>query len=287
MSLQPGTIETMHVARKIDTGYVLTNGEEEILLHHNDSNNTLEENEEVEVFLYHDKDGKTVATTTIPTITRLDHDWAEVAEVIPKLGAFVHIGIRKDMLIPRDDLPKFRSIWPKVGDKLLVKLDLDNRGLLIAVPATGSVIAEKYEEAPDHMLNKTVSGYVYFSSREGTEIFTDQKYRGFIHHTERKREPRLGEHVTGRVIDVKEDGTINVSLIPVKRDSIPIDAEAILQYLEENNGVIPFSDKSDPEEIRSTFKISKAAFKRALGSLMKQGKVKQENRKTYLIEEKR
>lgn len=278
-----GLIQKMQVLRKIDTGYVLKQGEDEALLHHNEAGHVLEEGEEVEVFLYNDKKGNVTATTSLPTVTMKNYDWAEVVEVVPKLGVFVHIGIAKEMLISNDDLPKFRSIWPKPGDKLYIKLGLDYRNRLIAIPAAGSTFAKIYEVAPESLLNQTVEGRVYFSSREGTEIFTKEGYRGFIHHTERKTEPRLGELVTGRVIAVKEDGTINVSLRPVKKESIPIDAEDILRHLKDHEGVIPFSDKSDPEDIRATFNMSKAAFKRALGRLMKEGKVEQRDGKTYLL----
>ena len=282
MTLPLGTIQTMKVLRKIETGYVLGQGEAEALLHHNEASSELEENQEIDVFLYKDKKGNTTATTILPTVQIGKYDWAEVAEVIPKLGAFVNIGIAKEILVSNDDLPPFRSIWPQPGDKLLISLGLDYRDRLIAELATGSVIADLFTVAPETLLNQKIQGRVYYSSREGTEVITEDGYRGFIHHTERKAEPRLGEQINGRVIDVKEDGTINISLRPVRKESIPLDAEDILQHLEANNGVIPFSDKSDPEDIRGTFNISKAAFKRALGSLMKEGKVEQHNGKTYL-----
>ena len=278
-----GTIQTMRVLRKIETGYVLGHDGQEALLHHNETHQPLIEGEEVKVFLYSDKKGNIAATTTIPNVTIQHYGWAEVVEVVPKLGVFVNIGIQKEMLVSNDELPKFRSIWPKPEDRLYVKLDLDDKNRLMAIPATGRVIADLYKKAPETLLNQVVGGRGYFSSREGTEIITMEGYRGFIHHTERKSEPRLGELVKGRVIDVKEDGTINVSLRPIKRESIPIDAEDIIRYLRENGGVMPFSDKSDPEEIRATFQISKAAFKRALGRLMKEGKVEQRDDKSYLL----
>src|SRR5699024_3556145 len=118
-------------------------------------------------------------------------------------------------------------------------------------------------------LNQVVSGPVYFTSKEGSVMLTEEKYRGFIHHTEREREPRLGEHVTGRIIEVKEDGTLNVSLLPLKHERIDDDAELILAYLNEHDGEMPFNDRSSPDDIRNTFQISKSAFKRALGRLMR------------------
>ncbi|RCW74991.1 CvfB family protein [Saliterribacillus persicus] len=281
MSNQIGTIQTLEVLREIDTGYVL---EDDILLHYNETDSELEAEQSVEVFVYQDKKGQTVATTQLPTIQIGIYGWAEVVEVLPHLGAFVDIGTTKDILVSKDDLPLFENVWPIIGDKLYVSLGKDQKGRLLALPAT-EVVFERgvFEPAPDDLLNATIKGHIYRTDREGSVCITEAGYRGFIHHTERKEEPRLGELVEGRVIDVKEDGTINVSLRPLKKYSMGEDADMILERLEESNGVIPFSDKSDPEDIRGTFNISKAAFKRALGKLMKERKIEQRDGKTYLI----
>ncbi|RLL46747.1 hypothetical protein D8M04_05965 [Oceanobacillus piezotolerans] len=282
-TLKIGTVETMTVLRKIETGYVLEKDGEQALLHHNEAKEELEENEQVTVFLYNDKKGNIAATTTLPTIRMDSYDWAEVVEVSPRLGGvFVQIGIAKEMLVSKDDLPLYESVWPKVGDKLFVTLGLDQKGRLLAIPATEGIIYREIELAPEDLLNSQVTGHVYHTSREGTAIITKENYRGFIHHFERKSEPRLGELVTARVIEVKHDGTLNLSLRPLKQHGMMEDADLILEHLQVNNGIIPFSDKSEPEDIRGTFEISKAAFKRALGKLMKEGKIEQRDGKTYL-----
>ncbi|UJL45411.1 hypothetical protein KFZ58_13485 [Virgibacillus sp. NKC19-16] len=277
-----GTIQTMLVLRKIDTGYVLKKDTEEALLHHNETENELEIDQEIDVFLYNDKKGQVIATTKLPSIVMDSYGWTEVTEVIPKLGAFVSIGIAKDMLVSVDDLPLFEAVWPNIGDKLFVTLGKDQKGRLLAIPATEGIMAREIEAATEELLNQPIKGTVYHTSREGSAIMTEESYRGFIHHTERKEEPRLGELVQGRVIEVKEDGTLNVSLRPLKQHSMGEDADAILAHIEESGGQIPFDDKSDPEDIRGTFHISKAAFKRALGKLMKEGKIKQRDGSTYL-----
>ncbi|UOQ87542.1 S1-like domain-containing RNA-binding protein [Gracilibacillus salinarum] len=279
---QIGTNQTLEVLRKIDTGYVL---EGDILLHHNETDKELEAEQSVEVFVYQDKKGQTVATTQLPAIQIDTYGWAEVVEVLPHLGVFVNIGTTKEILVSKDDLPLFIDVWPIVGDELYVSLGKDRKGRLLALPATEGIFERMFESAPDDLLNDTVSGRIYRTDREGAVCITEEGYRGFIHHTERKGEPRLGEQVEGRVIEVKHDGTLNVSLRPLKQHSMGEDADEILTLLEENNGVMPFSDKSDPEEIRETFNISKAAFKRALGKLMKERKIEQRDGKTYLISE--
>ncbi|SHM56645.1 CvfB family protein [Gracilibacillus kekensis] len=274
-----GTIQTLEVVREMDTGYVLEN---DILLHHNETDSALDEGDMTEVFLYRNKKGQTIATTQLPHIQINIYGWAEVAEVLPHLGVFVNIGTSKEMLVSKDDLPLFEDVWPIAGDQLYVTLGNDQKGRLLALPATESIFEREFEAAPDRLLNTTITGRIYRTGREGSVGITEEGYRAFIHHTEQKEEPRLGEQVKGRVIDIKEDGTINVSLRPFKKESIREDADEILAHLEENDGVISFSDKSDPEAIRDTFHISKAAFKRALGKLMKQRKIEQVDGKTYL-----
>lgn len=139
------------------------------------------------------------------------------------------------------------------------------------------------ELAFDIEMNASVSGRVYHTSREGTAIFSEEGYRGFIHHTERESEPRLGELVHGRVIEVKEDGTLNLSLLPLKQDRMADDADKILAALHENDGMIPYGDRSDAQAIQDNFQMSKSAFKRALGRLMKQRKIEQRDGNTYLL----
>ncbi|MBB6452397.1 hypothetical protein HNQ94_000842 [Salirhabdus euzebyi] len=277
-----GTVQILTVARKIDTGYVLSDGANEYLLHITEATGELEEGQNVDVFLYQDKKGQIVATMTIPDIRFEEYGWAEVVEVVRNLGVFVNIGIQKEILVSKDDLPLLEDVWPDVEDELFVKLGTDKRGRLLAIPATESVFEETWEHAPESVLNTPMSGRVYRANKEGTTIITEEGYRGFIHHTERKREPRLGEWVKGRVIDVKSDGTLNLSLRPLKQEGMLEDADVILAYIEEEGGVIPFSDKTDPEDILGTFNISKAAFKRALGKLMKEKKIEQRDGKTYL-----
>ncbi|KAB8127037.1 hypothetical protein F9U64_18655 [Gracilibacillus oryzae] len=281
MNNQIGTIQILEVLREIETGYVL---EGDILLHHNETDTELEAEQSVDVFLYQDKKGQTVATTQLPAIQINVYGWAEVVEVLPHLGVFVNIGTTKEILLSKDELPLFENVWPTAGDKVYISLGRDRKGRLLALPATEIVFErELFEEAPDDLLNANVTGRIYRTDREGSVCITEEGYRGFIHHTERKEEPRLGELVEGRVIEVKEDGTLNVSLRPLKQHSMGEDADMILARLEESNGVIPFSDKSDPEDIRGTFNISKAAFKRALGKLMKERKIEQRDGKTYLV----
>lgn len=280
-----GHITNCVVIRFDDTGYVLEKNDTEIHLHQDEATEELNEGDTVCVFIYEGKRDQLTASLKIPQITHNFYGFATVVESIPNLGVFVDIGTTKEILVSMDDLPYLDEVWPIEGDLLYVKLGTDRRGKLLAIPATEGVIDDIRKLASDDLLNKNVQGSVYLTDREGSAVLTDEGYRGFIHYTERKDEPRMGEQVDARVIDVKEDGTINLSLRPLKQFGMQEDAEVILDYILSQDGEIPFYDKSDPEDIRETFQISKSAFKRALGKLMKDGKVKQEEGKTYSINE--
>ncbi|HEY4578433.1 MAG TPA: DNA-binding protein, partial [Savagea sp.] len=118
----------------------------------------------------------------------------------------------------------------------------------------------------------------------GTFLLTEEPlYRIFVHESERREEPRLGEELSVRIVDVKEDGTLNGSLLPRKEERLDDDAEVIWDYLNTVGGRMPFTDKSDPVEIKEMFQMSKGAFKRALGRLMKERKVVQQDGWTEIV----
>ncbi|WP_028782931.1 S1 RNA-binding domain-containing protein [Thalassobacillus devorans] len=283
-NLKIGMVQKMNVQKKKTEGFVLSDGDQEVMLPDEQARDDIELDKEIEVFLYQDKRGNTLATMTTPEVDLETYGWVEVVEVVKNLGVFVDIGIEKEILVSSDDLPLLESVWPKPGDWLFVSLEHDKKGRLLAKPITEGAVQEDLEPAPESLLKSDITGRIYRSTKAGSFLLTEEGYRGFIHPSERREEPRVGETVTGRVIDVKEDGSINVSLRPLKQEGMTEDAEVIMEYLIERGGSIPFHDKSDPDDIRKTFRISKAAFKRALGKLMKEGKVIQQDGKTILTD---
>lgn len=284
MSLQEliGQTVTLTVARKADFGYFLTDGNEDVLLHINEADREYEEDESVEVFLYVDSEGRTSASTTIPEVAIGKYAWLKVVDSNPNVGVFLDIGIKKDLLLGIDDLPAHKSVWPKEGDMVYVTLRVNNNYLLYAKLATDPVIESISTKATRKDFNKNIQGHIYRTAKVGSWIYTIEGFKGFIHESQRQKEPRLGQMVEGRIIDVKEDGTVNVSLLARKQESQDLEAERIFEYLMSRNGAMPFNDKSMPEDIQERFQLSKGAFKRALGKLMKEGRVYQEGSWTYL-----
>ncbi|MCM3229435.1 CvfB family protein [Bacillus altitudinis] len=279
--MRPGEQLTLQIDNEMEYGYFLTDGEDSVLLHRSEMTEDIGDRDEVEVYLYVDHEERLAATMKIPKINAHTYDWVEVVDVVEDMGAFVDIGLSKDALVATEHLPPFEEAWPKKGDKLYCMLKVTSYGRMFAKPATEDVISELFTEAPETLMNKEMTGTIYRLIATGSFMLTDTGIRGFIHRTERKEEPRLGSTVTGRVIAVKEDGTVNVSLLPRKQDALSVDAEEILTYMRTRNGAMPYGDKSDPEDIRERFQMSKAAFKRALGHLMKNDLVYQKEGWTY------
>ncbi|SEN13763.1 hypothetical protein SAMN05192533_109141 [Mesobacillus persicus] len=283
MTLQEYTGRTVEltVARISEFGYFLTDGQEDVLLHRNETNLELEEGEKVKVFLYVDSRGRQTATTTMPTVTVGEYAWVPVVDVMPDTGVFLGIGISKDILLGKDDLPVLESVWPQKGDMVYITLRVNRNNLIYARMASDQVIQDISSPATRQDFNKNVHGYIYRTARVGSWMITAEGFKGFIHESQRIVEPRVGEKVEGRIIDIKEDGTVNISLLPRKQEALDKDAEKILEYLESRNGAMPYSDKSMAEDINDRFGLSKSSFKRALGKLMKEGRVYQEEGWTY------
>lgn len=127
----------------------------------------------------------------------------------------------------------------------------------------------------------SIKGKIYNVTDDGVFLLTDEKYIGFIHKDEQTQPLKIGMTVEGRVTFVRPDGRINLSLRPQKELARVVDAEKIMEYIRKRNGSMPFNDTSPPEAIKERFGISKAAFKRALGKLLKDGLV--EEREGWIV----
>lgn len=282
--LQAATVVDLEVVREAPFGYFLSDGTQELLLHETETTGTLNEGQTVKVFLYRDKTGRLAATMTIPVVVIGSYAWLSVVEVKKNLGVFLDIGIKKDILLSKDDLPARFSQWPVVGDKLYCTLTTDKKNRLLAQPAEEDKIAEISHPASESLFNKQITGTVYRLIDTGASFISDEGIRGFIHESEQKEEQRLGGRITGRVIHVKEDGTVNGSLLPRKHERIDEDAEMLFTYLLNRGGSMPYTDKTHPDDIKKLFDMSKGSFKRALGKLMKEKKVYQKDGWTRISE---
>lgn len=236
-------------------------------------------------FIYIDMNQKPRFTTKRIAATRKKYGWGDVTEVRRDLGVFVDVGLpNKHVVVSLDILPEMKELWPKKGDKLFVKLDVDRKERLWALPADPEVFQKIAGRAYDNMQNQSMEAIVYRLKLTGTFVYLPkQNMLGFIHPSERFSEPRLGQVLEVRVIGYRAiDQTLNLSLKPRSFEMLENDAQMILTYLEDKGGFMTLNDKSAPEDIKAVFGISKGQFKKALGGLMKAGKISQDMTGTTL-----
>lgn len=241
--------------------------------------------EAVEGFGYQNQSQDNCFTTQIPKSRKGHFAFATVKDVRRDLGVFVDIGLPdKDIAVSLDELPTMRELWPKKGDRLMVQLTVDAKNRIWASIAEEKIFRALSKNGTPDLKNKDISGTVFRLKLMGTYLLTDDFYIGFIHPSERFNEPRLGEVVNGRVIGIRPDGVLNLSLKPRAHEAISDDAAMILAYLERTpTHTMPYTDKSDPEAIKQMFGISKGQFKRAIGHLLKARLIKQADGQTQLL----
>lgn len=283
--LESGSITKLEVIGREGSRWALDGGQEEILMNVSDADENVQIGDTVEVFLYVNRRKELTATMVMPNVTIDTFGWAKVIRIEPREGVYVDIGSSFEVLVNGADLPQFQKLWPQPGDELYMTLRTDLGGGIFGRLATEERVMERIGFAEPDLFNADVIARPYRLLPVGSFMLTiPENYRIFVHESERKAEPRLGEKVNVRVIDVHTDGTMNGSLLPRVEERLSGDAEVIYTYLMEIGGKMPFTDKSTPDEIREMFNMSKGAFKRALGRLMRERKVIQEDGWTKSVE---
>lgn len=238
-------------------------------------------------FAYENEDHKLQITKNVPTAQKDVYGWGTVVANRHDLGVFVAIGLPdKDIVVSLDDLPTITSLWPQKGDRLMIAIKEDSKGRLWGEIAQQNIINAVSRRAPQEMKSKQIKATVYRNKMAGTLVLTEDYYLGFIHPSQRDDEPRLGEIVNARVIGVRDDGTLNLSLKPLAYKTMNEDATFLLLQLQRRSDhFLPFNDKSNPEAIKRQFGFSKSQFKRALGHLYKERLIEQVDGGIKLVEQ--
>lgn len=279
-----GDVAELTVARLGEAGAFLDAGtgntSDDILLHRHQWAHPVQVGDKVKVYLYLDAQNRMTASMKLPKMREGQLGYVKVLSVT-RQGGFVDVGAERGVFLPYSEMRGHVSpeqlVW--------VKLYRDKSGRQAVTMRVEDDMVRASVPAKDVKIGDTLTGTVYNILPEGFFIFTPQRYIGFIYRKEVPGE-RLdfGQKVTGRVTFVREDGRVDLSLREVKEKAMITDSDRILQLLQKRQGTMPYSDDTPPEILRSVFSISKAAFKRALGKLMKDGLVTQENGWTTLTE---
>ena len=265
--LNPMSVVKLKAVRESDFGIFLDAGtgstSDDILLHKNQQTSEIKVGDVVEVFLYLNPQKKLTASMKVPKmrvgqISRL--------KVINKSaeGIFLDVGAERGIFMPFAEMVG----RPAVGDTVWAKLYIDKSGRLATSMKVSDEIRRASQPAKNLHRGDRVKGSIYNITESGAFMFTEDKNIVFIAQKEIPRVLKCGENVEARVTFVREDGRLNASLIQQKEFAQHTDARKILKFMRENKD-INLSDKTDPKKIYALFHISKAAFKRAIGHLLK------------------
>lgn len=274
-----GKYNTLKIVKDLDFGVYLDGGDElEILLPARYVPKNVKPGDEVEVFIYHDNEGRIIATTAKPLAIVGEFQFMEVKSV-NNTGAFLEWGLMKDLLVPF----KEQKMPMREGKWYLVHIHLDH--------VTGRIVAsariDKFLDnvMPEYSLNQEVNLLVADETDIGYKVIINNLHWGLLYHNEVFRRIEKGEQLKGYIKEVREDEKIDVSLTPLGYQKVEGIAGTILESLKMQGGFIPVHDKSEPDIIYSLFRCSKKAFKQAIGALYKQKMISLESDGIHLIKE--
>ena len=272
--LQLGKRQELTVVKRMKFGVYLAEGkdaEERVLLPVKEVPDETEIGDRMEVFLYLDSKDRMIATRREPYAELGGIAVMEVKEV-SNIGAFLDWGLEKDLLLPF----KEQSRRVAQGEKVLAAVYLDKSRRFCATMN----VYEYLETDSPYQKDDRVTGTIYETEGNfGVFVAVDNRYSGLIPKREAAGNYRIGDTIQVRVTAVKPDGKLDLS--PNERVEVQMDkdAELVMKVIEEYEGVLPFGENVSPEIIKREFGISKAAFKRAVGRLYKQGRIQiMENR---------
>lgn len=266
MTINVGQFNTLKVSRKVDFGFYMEDGEEGILLPKRFAPRTLRVGDELSVFVYHDSDNRLIATTQKPKAIA-----GEIAQLkcvsVTGLGAFLDWGLMKDLFVPKSK----QISGMREGADYLVKLYVDEQ--------TGRIAATEKIEAMmsnDELIVKEkdiVELLAYRESELGYVMIINNKHLGLLHSNEIFTTLKVGDKMEGFIKTIRPDNKIDLVLGKPGYQKVEDEAGKILRLLSENNGYLPYHDKSDPQEIYDFFGMSKKTFKMTTGNLYKQQKI--------------
>ena len=266
--IELGKKQTLEVVKKVEFGVYLAEEQgsmDKVLLPKKQVPEGAEAGTQIEVFIYRDSKDRLIATTAVPKLTLGELAVLTVKEV-GKIGAFLDCGLEKDLFLPfKQQTRKVRT-----GDEVLVAMYIDKSNRLCA---TMNVYEYLKKESP-YTKEDTVHGVIYEISKNfGAFVAVDNLYSALIPAKEFHGEYEIGDVVEARVTGVKPDGKLDLSIRRKAHLQMDEDAEYVMQVIDEFDGVLPFNDKVSPGIIQREFKMSKNAFKRAVGKLYKEGRI--------------
>lgn len=274
-----GEKQALNVVKKVDFGVYLADPEgrpeDRVLLPVKQVPEGCECGDEITVFLYKDSKDRLIATTNEPKLMMGQVALLKVAQT-GRIGAFLDWGLEKDLFLPFKE--QTGHVVP--GDEVLVSLYIDKSERLCAKMN----VYESLRTDSPYKKDDRVNGRVYeLSDNFGAFVAVDNIYSALIPKKELYGDVRVGDAVSARVIKVHEDGKLELGIREKAYLQMDKDAADILRLIESYDGALPFNDKASPEVIRRETGMSKNEFKRAVGRLLKSGKIEIGDRTIRLL----
>ena len=263
--IQLGKTQCLNIIKKTDFGVYLGTEDDKVLLPKKQVPEDIEIGDALTVFVYRDSSDRLIATTNTPKIELGGLARLKVSEV-SSIGAFLDWGLEKNLLLPYRE----QTTHVNTGDEYLVALYIDRSNRLAATMKVSRYLKTTDKYVKDSAVSGTVIG---IKPDHGIYVAVDDKYYGFITRNEMSDNIKIGDVVHGRVIKVREDNKITISIHQKAYIQMDEDSTLIYNKIVELGGSLGFTDKADPEVIKKYFNMSKNAFKRAVGRLLKQEKV--------------
>ena len=271
-----GEYNTMKVLRLVDFGVYLDDGAEGILLPKRFVPANLNPGDDIKVFIYHDSDDRLIATTQHPHGILGDIVKLKAVSVTAQ-GAFMDWGLMKDLFVAKSQ--QLTGMLP--NGEYLVKIYRDKQTNRIA--ATERFDNTLSNDVLTIKVLDVVNLIVYRRTDIGYVVIINNQHTGVLHHNEIYRSIGVGDKFEGFIKKIYPDNKIDVSAGKPGYQRVEDEAGKIVRLLEENNGYLPYYDKSDPEIIYEFFGMSKKTFKMTVGNLFKQKKILLEDTGIRLI----
>ena len=264
--IKVGEYNHLKISREVDFGLYLDDGKDGILLPKRYVPANVKIGDVIKVFIYHDSDDRLIATTQEPKgkvgeIVRL-----KAVSVTPQ-GAFLDNGLMKDLFVPRSK--QLTQMYP--NEEYLVKIYIDERtGRMTATEkveqflSNESLTVKEMDMVNLTVLRRTEIGYM---------VIINHLHTGVLHFNEVFRDISIGDSFKGFIKKISADNKIDVVVGKPGYQKVEDELQKIINLLEENNGYLPYNDKSSPEDIYSYFGMSKKTFKMTTGNLYKQRKI--------------
>jgi hypothetical protein len=265
-TIKVGEYNTLKVARAFDFGMYLGEGKDVVLLPKRFVPPNTEVGDTLNVFVYHDSENRLIATTQQPIGIIGDIVYLQVVSVTNQ-GAFMDWGLMKDIFVPKSK----QLMGMRLGGQYLVKIYLDEQ--------TGRVAAsEKFEnDLSNEVLTvkelEPVDLIVFRRTDIGYLVIINSRHTGVLHFNDIFKEIQVGDRLKGYIKNIREENKIDVGTGKPGYQRVEDETGKIMRLLEENNGYLPYNDKSSPEDIYSFFGMSKKTFKMTTGNLYKHRKI--------------